>query len=344
MKLSSIFQIVKSLNLEYPPNNQPRRSEGQPGCFNSHSRRSSTGIGFARSAAAAASCDISGTVSSSWGGRGRRGRGRVVGGLRGVSVVSWCAGSCLTFRCRGWQTTAVWRRVVGGWGSSSGCCISGSRLRSSADFTADGFDRIGRSALVSVSVLFARRVILDVNLLDNHVKRTFFVVGRTARPRYIDVSYMWHKRRRKGTVLHTDNTRLIIRITTRPDSNSSCHGCLGIVIALHHSRCQSSNHDIINQPLQLFGCPVQSVLVERSLAVNCVERPTIVGCSISFAEVVWLSLIRFPPKPFLDKNSIRFVFRFRPVGCWCNIPSLSRPNHLIVGLSRRQSRRREQLS
>lgn len=60
-----ISKSLKSLNLEYPPNNQPRHSEGQPGCFNSHCRRSITGVSFARSAAAAAGCNISGTVSSS---------------------------------------------------------------------------------------------------------------------------------------------------------------------------------------------------------------------------------------------------------------------------------------
>src|SRR5690606_26791482 len=79
-----------------------------------------------------------------------------------------------------------------------------------SDDSVIGLDGLGGSRLVSVEVVFALRVILDGNHLDNHIEWCFGVVGQSCCPK--------------------NSSRRVVGVTTGPNTRLDLHRGLWIQI------------------------------------------------------------------------------------------------------------------
>lgn len=152
----------------------------------------------------------------------------------------------------------------------------------SIDLTINGLDRSPRAGLISVNVLGASRVVLDVNRLDVVAVRTSRVVSEATSP--------------------LNSTRSIAGIAASPRTKSNLHGRLWVVASTRVG--EGSNCSSVNVPNDSVTGPVNSVSMHGSLrTADRVESTTVISSSITLGEVVGLDLRSVTSNPF----NINFV-------------------------------------
>ena len=123
--------------------------------------------------------------------------------------------------------------------------------------------------------------------MDDHCEWTVGVVGWTACP--------------------CDCTCCVGGVAARPRSKFDLHGCLWILICIGRGRRENSDDISSNRPCNLRGGPFYRVCNELSLIVGRrIERSSVVGCDISFSEVIRLNLCTVCSQP-LQINFIQVV-------------------------------------
>lgn len=173
-------------------------------------------------------------------------------------------------------------------------------------------DALVRTAGVRELVGIGGRVVGDLDRLDVHGERSLAVVGSTTSP--------------------LDGTLAVARVTTSPDTQTQTHGGLRETrAALSVSVLDSTESLAVNDPADGILGPVDGVGVEVVLrGVDVLPGLTVVGGSVTLAEVVGLDLVRVASNTFLLHEfalALRSHSFYRPNSRAENIPSQFRPSH-----------------
>jgi hypothetical protein len=117
--------------------------------------------------------------------------------------------------------------------------------------------------------------------LDHHVEWSLGEIGQTSCP--------------------LDSARSVLWITGYPVSKTDIHGCLGVVLAANGiSEIESADDIPIDRPCGRFLGPVHGVRLESSFwCRDWMELTTVIGCGVSLAKVIALSLRSIASNPFL---------------------------------------------
>lgn len=143
--------------------------------------------------------------------------------------------------------------------------------------------------MVSVHVLRAGRVVGHGDRLQIHSVGTGAVVRRTTSPLWTVVSMETFSGTQRGSL--TDSARVVVRVTTGPDSHPDHHGRLGILVCLCGLRGDDADGLAVDLPDDLLAGPLNRVGVEAIVVARVrVEGSPAEALGIALAKVVGLHL------------------------------------------------------
>ena len=138
--------------------------------------------------------------------------------------------------------------------------------------TISSLDASIRTRLIGILVCRSGVVVDDIDRLDIHRERRGGVVRLTTSP--------------------LDRTLRVIGVATGPDTDADAHGCLGVVGSVDGVGVLECADDFaVEEPFDSLGGPVDRVRVEGLFGSGDGHScAAVVGCGVSFAEVVGLDL------------------------------------------------------
>lgn len=95
----------------------------------------------------------------------------------------------------------------------------------------------------------------------------------------------------------TDSALCVVWVTSSPRANADVAWSLREVVGVGAVQQRPHNH-AVDEPIDLFRCPVNTIAVVSGLAGNVVDASTVVGLRVSFTEIVGLGLVGLGANPF----------------------------------------------